>query len=89
MYQIFFSKQAAKDEKIIIRSKYRDIVTKLLDLIEENPYQTPPPVKKMVGNLDYAYSRRINRNHRLVYEVDEQHKRIRILSMWSHYENLH
>ena len=89
MYKIYYSKQAKKDEKHVIRSKYKETVSRLLDIIEEDPFKSPPPVKKLSGNLDYAYSRRINDQHRLVYEVDESNKRIRILSMWSHYETFH
>ena len=58
---------------------------KLIDILKDNPFQTPPPYEKLVGNLEGAYSRRINIQHRLVYEVRQKDKVVRILRMWSHY----
>ena len=60
----------------------------LIDLIRENPYQTPPSYEKLIGNLQGLFSRRINLQHRLVYEVYENEKVIKIISMWTHYEQI-
>ena len=60
----------------------------LLDILQKNPYQTPPPYEKLLGNMAGAYSRRINKKHRLVYRIDETAKEVEILSMWTHYERL-
>lgn len=62
-------------------------VKRLIEVIKENPYQNPPPYEKLVGDLQGAYSRRINIQHRLVYQVYEKEKTIKIISIWSHYEN--
>lgn len=62
-------------------------VKRLIEVIKENPYQNPPPYEKLVGYLQGAYSRRINIQHRLVYQVYEKEKTIKIISIWSHYEN--
>lgn len=61
---------------------------KLIDIIKENPYQNPPPYEKLTGDLKDYYSRRINIQHRLVYQVIEKEKTVRILSMWTHYESI-
>lgn len=61
---------------------------KLIDIIKENPYQNPPPYEKLTGDLKDYYSRRINIQHRLVYQVIEKEKTVRILSMWTYYENI-
>ena len=88
MYKIEFHKNALKD---IQKLKHRSLETKakqLVGIIKENPFQIPPPYEKLVGDLSGLYSRRINIQHRLVYEVIEDKKLIRILSLWSHYENV-
>ena len=88
MYKIEFHKNALKD---IQKLKQRSLETKakqLVDIIKENPFQIPPPYEKLVGDLSGLYSRRINIQHRLVYEVIEDKKLIRVLSLWSHYENV-
>ena len=88
MYKIEFHKKALKD---IQKLKQRSLETKakqLVGIIKENPFQVPPPYEKLVGELSELYSRRINIQHRLVYEVIEDKKLIRILSLWSHYENI-
>lgn len=63
-------------------------VKRLIEVIKENPYQNPPPYEKLVGDLQGAYSRRINIQHRLVYQVYEKEKTIKIISIWSHYGNI-
>uniref|UniRef100_UPI0002F5666C Txe/YoeB family addiction module toxin n=1 Tax=Synechococcus sp. 7002 TaxID=1938862 RepID=UPI0002F5666C len=78
------SKQAAKDAKKIASAGLKPKVQKLLGILQENPYQ--PPYEKLVGDLKDYYSRRINIQHRLVYQVLESERMIKILRMWSHYE---
>jgi len=86
MWQIYFAKQAKKDAKKLASSGLKDKGKELLDIIEENPFQNPPPFEKLVGDLDGAYSRRINIQHRLVYQVLEEQKAIKVLRLWTHYE---
>ncbi len=86
MYKIVYTKIAAKD---IPRLKAAHLDTKakaLIDVIRENPYQTPPSYEKLVGDLQGLYSRRINLQHRLVYQVLEEEKTVKIISLWTHYE---
>lgn len=86
MYKIVYTKIAAKD---IPRLKAAHLDTKakaLIDVIRENPYQTPPSYEKLVGDLQGLYSRRINFQHRLVYQVLEEEKTVKIISLWTHYE---
>lgn len=86
MYKIVYTKTATKDIPNL-KSAHLDRKAKaLIELIRENPYQTPPPFEKLVGDLKGMYSRRINGQHRLVYEVFEEEKIIKIVSMWTHYE---
>lgn len=86
MYKILYRKQAVKDlEKI--KQKNLDIKVKnLINILKENPYQNPPPYEKLVGDLKGAYSRRINSQYRLIYQVKETENIVRILRMWTHYE---
>lgn len=86
MYKIIFTKQAAKDSKKIKSSGLKNNVEKLLEVIKDNPFQTPPFYEKLIGDLSGAYSRRINIQHRLVYQVYEVEKVIKIIRMWTHYE---
>jgi len=86
MWRIVFTKQAQKDAKKITDSGLRPKAEKLLDIIRENPYQTPPPFEKLLGDLSGAYSRRINIQHRLVYEVLTDEKMVKVIRMWTHYE---
>ncbi len=85
-YRIFFSHRALKDIKNLKAANLDKICEKILDLIREDPFCYPPSHEKLYGDLEGLYSRRINRQHRLVYEVDESHKEIHIFRMWSHYE---
>ncbi len=88
MYTLKYHKKALK-EITKLKENNLDIKAKrLIDLIKENPYQTSPPYKKLTGDLKGLYSRRINIQHRLVYQVFEIEKIIKIISLWSHYENL-
>lgn len=86
-YRIVILKSAEKDkEKIKSIPALKAKTDKLLEIIIDNPFQNPPPYEKLVGNLQNMYSRRINRQHRLVYRIIEEEKTIIIVSMWSHYE---
>lgn len=88
MYKIVYSKTALKDIPKIKAAGLTNKVKALLDVIRENPYRTPPSYEKLIGDLDGLYSRRINIQHRLVYQVYEQEKTIKVVSLWSHYERL-
>ncbi len=85
-YQIVYTKQAKKDAKKLTHKGLKNKAKELLNLIAENPYQNPPPYEKLVGDLNGAYSRRINIQHRLVYQIIESEKTIKIIRMYSHYE---
>ena len=81
-----FTKHAQKDAKKLAESGLKTNAQTLLGVLSANPFQTPPPYEKLVGDLSGAYSRRINIQHRLVYEVLEAEKIVKVLRMWSHYE---
>jgi len=85
-WKLVYTRQAQKDAKKITASGLRPRVEKLLDLLKEDPMQTPPPMEKLVGDLSGAYSRRINIQHRLVYQILEQERVVKVLRMWTHYE---
>lgn len=85
-WNLVYTKQAQKDAKKLASSNLRDKAQELLDIIQINPFQNPPPYEKLVGDLDGAYSRRINIQHRLVYEVIDSENTVKILRMWTHYE---
>ena len=86
MWRIVFTKQAHKDAKKFAAGGLRPKTEKLLDILRENPYQTPPPFEKLLGDLSGAYSRRINIQHRLVYQVLAEEKVVKVIRMWTHYE---
>ena len=88
MYSIVYTKKATEDIPKLKSVKLDKKAKTLIDLIKENPYQTPPPYEKLQGDLQGAYSRRINIKHRLVYEVLEEKKIVKIISLWTHYEFL-
>lgn len=85
MYKLYFTNDARSDFKKIEKSVLKEQVYKLLEMIEQNPFASPPLYKKLRGSYSDAYSRRINLKHRLFYQVDEVNKRIKVLRMWSHY----
>ena len=88
-YKILITKAALKDkEKINGNKALESKVKNLIELISKNPYESPPSFEKLKGDLDGLISRRINIQHRLVYEVYEEEKVVKIISMWTHYENL-
>lgn len=86
MYSIVYYKKALNDIPKLKAAKLDKRAKALIELIKENPFKNPPPYEKLQGDLQRAYSRRINIQHRLVYEVLEKEKTIKILSMWTHYE---
>ena len=85
-WRLVFTKQAQKDARNLSAAGLKAKAQSLLDVVSENPYQTPPPYEKLVGDLSGAYSRRINIHHRLVYQVVEDEHVVKVLRMWSHYE---
>jgi Txe/YoeB family toxin of toxin-antitoxin system len=80
------TKQAQKDAKKIAKSGLKEKAQDLLKILKENPYQNPPPYEKLVGDLSGAYSRRINIQHRLVYQIYDPEKVVKIIRLWTHYE---
>jgi Txe/YoeB family toxin of toxin-antitoxin system len=86
MWRVVFTQQARKDAKKIAASGLRSKVELLLDLLKEDPLQRPPRFEKLVGDLSGAYSRRINIQHRLVYQLLNKEKIVKVLRMWTHYE---
>lgn len=86
MWKLVFTKQAQKDAKKLAAAGLRAKAEKLLDILSENPYKTPPPYEKLLGDLYGAYSRRINIKHRLVYQILENEKIVKVLRLWTHYE---
>ena len=83
---VVYAKQALKDAKKVKASGLKDKAQALLNLLESDPFQNPPPFEKLVGDLSGAYSRRINIQHQLVYQVFEAQRTVRVLRMWTHYE---
>ena len=85
-WEIVYTKQSQKDAKKLAASGLKTKAQTLLAVIRENPFQNPPPYEKLVGDLSGAYSRRINIQHRLVYQIYEDEHIVKIIRMWSHYE---
>ncbi|MBI5333931.1 MAG: Txe/YoeB family addiction module toxin [Burkholderiales bacterium] len=85
-WQIVYARQALKDARKLADGGLKDKAQALLALLAEDPFHKPPPFEKLVGDLAGAYSRRINIQHRLVYEVFEAERTVRVLRMWTHYE---
>lgn len=85
-WRLLYTKQARKDARKLADSGLRPRAEELLKILEENPYRNPPRYEKLVGDLEGAYSRRINIQHRLVYSVDEEEKVVKVIRMWTHYE---
>ncbi|NJO80480.1 MAG: Txe/YoeB family addiction module toxin [Cyanobacteria bacterium RM1_2_2] len=85
-WTVVFTKQAQKDAKKLSSAGLRPKAEQLLAVLAENPYKNPPPYEKLVGDLTGAYSRRINYQHRLVYEVLDKIRTVKVLRMWTHYE---
>lgn len=85
-WKIVFTKQAQKDAKKLAGAGLKVKAQQLLEVIKENPFQNPPPYEKLVGDLAGTYSRRINIQHRLVYQIYQQERTIKVLRLWTHYE---
>jgi toxin YoeB len=86
MWRIVFTKQARKDAKKLSAAGLRSKAETLLDILREDPYLTPPSFGKLLGDLSGAYSRRINIKHRLVYQIIDDEKTVKVIRMWTHYE---
>ena len=85
-WKVVFTKQAQKDAKKLSQAGLRSKTESLLTILRSNPYQSPPPFEKLVGDLGGAFSRRINIQHRLVYQVFDDKKIVKVIRMWTHYE---
>ncbi|MCD6353188.1 MAG: Txe/YoeB family addiction module toxin [Proteobacteria bacterium] len=85
-WRVVFTKQAQKDAKKLSSAGLRSKAEQLLDILRENPYQTPPPFENLLGDLSGAYSRRINIQHRLVYQIFDDKKAVKVIRLWTHYE---
>ena len=86
MWRVVFTGQARKDAKKLSNAGLQPKTETLLEILRKNPYQTPPPYEKLIGDLKGAYSRRINIQHRLVYQVLDDEKAVKVIRMWTHYE---
>jgi toxin YoeB len=86
MWKVFYTRQAQKDARKLASSGLKSKAEELIKIISKNPYQNPPPYEKLVGDLSGALSRRINIQHRLVYQVYESEKSVKVLRLWTHYE---
>lgn len=85
-WQLVYTKQAQKDAQKLAAAGLKDKAKALLAVVQENPFQNPPPYEKLVGDLAGAYSRRINIQHRLVYQVLQEEQVVKVLRLWSHYD---
>lgn len=85
-WKILYTSDALKDKKKALEAGYKNKITRLLDILKENPFTPYPPYEKLIGDYLGAYSRRINRQHRLVYSVHKEQNTVKIISMWTHYE---
>ncbi len=85
-WKLVFTKQAQKDAKKIAQSGLKPQTSRLLDILREDPFQNPPPYERLMGDLSGAYSRRINIQHRLVYQVLKDISTVKVIRMWTHYE---
>ncbi len=86
MWKVFFTKQAQKDAKKLSAAGLRPKAEQLIEILREDPYKTPPPFEKLLGDLSGALSRRIDIQHRLVYQVLDAEKMAKVIRMWTHYE---
>ena len=86
MWKLYFTKQAQKDAQKLASAGLKSKAEELLDILATNPFQNPPPYEKLVGDLEGAYSRRINIQHRLVYQILKDKKAVKIIRLWTHYE---
>ena len=86
MWRVVFTKQAQKDAKKLSDAGLRPKAEKLIEILRKNPYKFPPPFEKLLGDLSRAFSRRINIQHRLVYQILDDEKIVKVIRMWTHYE---
>ncbi len=86
VWKVVFTKQALKDAKKINSAGLKEKAENILSILQQNPFQNPPSYEKLVGDLSGAFSRRINIQHRIVYQVYEKEKTVKIIRMWTHYE---
>ena len=85
-WRVVYTRQSQRDARKIAAAGLRGKAERLLDILSKNPYQAPPPYEKLVGDLSGAYSRRINIQHRLIYEVLEEIRTVKVIQMWTYYE---
>lgn len=85
-WKLLYNREAIKDAKKLKASRLKEKTEKLLNILEKNPFQNPPPFEKLLGDLSGAYSRRINMQHRLIYQIYSKEKVVKIIRMWTHYE---
>ena len=85
-WELYFTRQAKKDARKLAAAGLKEKARGLLDVIRDNPYRNPPPYEKLTGDLAGAHSRRINIRHRLVYQVLDDEKAVKVLRLWTHYE---
>ena len=86
MWKVVFTRQAQKDAKKLSAAGLRPKAEKLIEILRNNPYQTPPPFEKLLGDLSGAFSRRINIQHRIIYQILDEIKTVKVIRMWTHYE---
>jgi toxin YoeB len=86
MWRVVFTKQAQKDAKKLSDAGLRPKAEKLIEILRKNPYKSSPPFEKLLGDLSGAFSRRINMQHRLVYQILDDKKMVKVIRMWTHYE---
>lgn len=86
IWRIVFTKHAQKDAKKLSGSGLKSKAEEIIDILKQNPYQTPPPYEKLVGDLSGTYSRRLNIQHRIVYQILNDDKIVKVIRMWTHYE---
>lgn len=86
-WKLVYTKQAQKDAKKLSRAGLQTKTEEILEILKNNPLHTPPPFEKLVGDLEGAYSRRINIQHRIVYQVLKRYKTVKVIRMWTHYEH--
>jgi Txe/YoeB family toxin of toxin-antitoxin system len=85
-WKVVYTKQAQRDARKLAAAGLKPKAEELIELLRRNPFETPPPFEKLVGDLSGAYSRRINIQHRLVYQILEQERTVKVIRMWTHYE---
>lgn len=85
-WEVRLSRRAVRDVELLRAANLAARARRLIEVLQENPFSNPPPYEKLVGDLQGCYSRRINRQHRLVYEVNQDARQVRVLRMWTHYE---